>query len=208
MARACRIQSAVCKDGDFMVVWRSSMAVLCLVMAGCSGQGGATSAPSGKSTEPQIVAQPDTGEWKQHRLAGEGFAVMFPGAPTKDTSGSEGETTYLVEIKKAGDETVGFTVMYVDVGEIDPQEHEQRLENVRKDAVGTHKVVHDNAKVTVAGRPARDFAFVDENGDVQYYRVLIAGRRLYQVMVVSSESQFEATKADREKFLDSFELVD
>lgn len=185
-----------------MVAFRQLAAwSMLLLIAGCGSKEGSTSTAGGGNT-PAVEVQPDGGEWQTFSLPAGGYAVELPGEAKKLPS-SEGETSYGVELEQGG----AYVVMYSEVGEIKPEEIELRLTNVRNDVVGQQKVLHD-ATVTVDGHPARDFAFIDADGDAQYYRIAVAHNRLYQVMMVTEKSKFDETKADRERFLASFKLLE
>lgn len=181
-------------------------AACCAIAMGCSSkdattpQGGA--ANSSNPTGPAVDVQPDGGAWKPLKSPEGRFSVLLPGEATK-LPDKEGEVSYGVELESGG----GYTVMFAELDEVKPEEIEQKLTNARNDMVGKDKVVHDET-LKVAGHPARDFAFVDADGDVNYYRLIIVGNRLYQLVTVTAESKFADTKPDRQRFLDSFELVE
>lgn len=178
-------------------------ASLFLLAVGCSSKEGSNGASNKENSAPEIYAQPDGGEWKPLRDAEGKFAVLLPGEATKVT-GSEGETTFAVELEKGG----GYTVMYSTVDEVPEAEVEKGLARLQSEVVGNKKLLHEDATVKVGSHPARDFAFVETDGDTHYYRFLIVGNRLYQVMTVTESAKFKETKADRQKFLESFELIE
>lgn len=182
--------------------WLSAVS-LCLLAVGCSSKEGSGGASTTEGSGPAIYAQPDGGEWKSLRDTDGKFAVLLPGEATK-IPGTEGEVSHVVELENGG----GYTVMYATVDEVPAAEIEQRLANIQADVVGKKKLLHEDGAVKVGGLPARDFAFVETDGDAHYYRLLIAGNRLYQVMTVTEAGKFDAVKADRQKFLDSFELTE
>lgn len=182
--------------------WTSLFSIL-FVAAGCSSKENTPgdNTPAANSG-PAVEVQPDGGEWKSFRDPEGKFSVLLPGEATK-VPGSDGETSYAVELEQGG----GYTVMHSTVVEGPAAEVEQRLLRVQADVVGKRKLLHE-ATVKVGDVPARDFAFVDEEGDAHYYRLLIVGPRLYQVMTVTEEGKFNDLKADRKRFLDSFELLE
>jgi predicted small lipoprotein YifL len=185
-----------------MVVFRQvAVCLVLLVLAGC-GSNDPAAPPSSGGSAPAVEVQSGDGDWQSFSLPTGGYSVELPGKGLKLPS-NEGETSYGVELETGR----GFVVMYSDVGEIKPEEIEARLTNVRNDMVGQQEVLHD-ATLTLDGRPVRDFAFVDAEGDALYYRITVAGTRLYQVMVVTEKSEFGETKADRERFLSSFKLLE
>jgi hypothetical protein len=183
-------------------ILRLSAVSCCLVAAGCGSNDGSPASKTGAGGST-VQVQKDGGAWKPFRSPDGKYTVLFPGEPQKLESSSEGETSYAVELEQGG----GYTVMHVGIEEFDPKEIESRLSNIRNDVVGAQKVLYE-ATPQVSGRPARDFAFVDGEGLANYYRVLIAGPRLYQVMTVIEEAKFAGAKEDRQKFLDSFELIE
>jgi hypothetical protein len=194
-----------------MVVFRQvAVCWVLLVLAGCGSNdgaapatsGGSATAPGGGGGAPAVEVQSDGGEWETFSPPTGDYSVELPGKGLKLPS-NEGETSYGVEL----DTGRGFVVMYSDVGEIKPEEIEARLTNVRNDMVGQQQVLHDGT-LTRDGRPVRDFAFVDAEGDAIYYRITIAGTRLYQVMMVTAKAAFDEAKADRERFLSSFKLLE
>ena len=176
--------------------WFSAVS-FCLLAVGCSSKEGSNDASAAGGSGPAIYAQPDGGEWKPLRDAEGKFAVQLPGEATKVT-GSEGEISYAVELEKGG----GYTVMYSTVDEVPPAEVEQRLKKLQAEVVGSKKLLHEDGLPRVGDHPARDFAFVEGDGDAHFYRFVIVGNRLYQVMTVTEEGKFNANKADRQRFLD------
>jgi hypothetical protein len=180
-----------------------SAVLLCLLAVGCSSKEGSSGAATTENSGPAIYAQPDGGEWQPLRDAEGKFAVLLPGEATK-IAGNDGEISHVVELENGG----GYTVMYSTVNEVPAAEVEQGLANLQADVVGKKKLLHEDANVKVGNVPARDFAFVETDGDAHYYRLLIVGNRLYQVMTVTEGGKFDAAKADRQKFLDSFELTE
>jgi hypothetical protein len=162
----------------------------------------ATETLSGDQKNPVVERQPDGGAWQKFSLPEGGYSVEFPGAG-QELPSSEGAISHGVELATGG----AYVVMYSDVGVIKPEEIEERLTNVRNEMVGQQEILHD-ATLTLAGRPVRDFAFVDGEGDAIYYRITVAGTRLYQVMTVTVKSDFDRTKAERERFLASFKLLE
>lgn len=194
-----------------MMMLRCLSAALCgLLFVGCSSKdapsagGSATGSTAGSPAAPNVEAQPDTAEWQSFSNAEGRYSILMPGSAQQLPSAGDGSVSHGVELETKG----GYIVMYSDIDAVKPEEIEQRLTNVRNDVIGDQKKVLHDETLTVQGHPARDFAYVDADGDAQFYRILIAGNRLYQVMVVTEQSQFESTKADREKFLNSFKIAE
>lgn len=181
----------------------------CILALGCSAKEtppAASSSNAGNSSDsavPEVPVQPDGGEWKAFESPEGRFSVLMPGEPNRLPS-EQGEVSYGVELETGG----GFTVMYSDLTPTKPEEIAPKLEKARQDVVGKQKVLHDDTQAKAGDHPARDFAFVDDEGLAHYWRLTIVGDRLYQVMVVTDQKNFEAAKADRERFLTSFKVVE
>jgi hypothetical protein len=187
-----------------MVVFRWLSALsLCLLAVGCSSKDGPTGTSTTDSAGIPIAVQPDGGEWKSFRNPEGKYVVMLPGEAIEIPVDDKTVVNHGVELENGG----GYTVMYATVDEVPAADIEQRLALIQADVVGKRKLLYED-KPKVAGHPARDFAFVDDDGDAQYYRLLIVGNRLYQVMTVIDEKKFAEAKVDRQRFLDSFELIE
>lgn len=186
--------------GDSMVAFRWMLAVLlCCLAVGCSSKDASTADNSG----PPIEVQPDGGEWKSFRNPEGKYAVLLPGEAIQIPLDDDKAVSHGVELETGG----GYTVMYSTVDEVAPDAVEQRLANIQADVVGKKKLLHEE-KVKVGDHPARDFAFIEDDGDAHYYRLLIVGNRLYQVMTVTEAAKFASAKEDRTRFLGSFELLE
>ena len=178
---------------------RLSALACCLLATGCGSNPGSTTGTNG----PSVKSQPAGAAWQTFRAPDGSFAVSFPGTGEQLPGSTAEEPRFGVEIEGQG----GYTVLFAGYDEVKPEDLDGHLETMRNNAVDKNKVLFDE-KSKVGDLPARDFAFVDEDGDAQFYRVLIAGNRLYQLTRVVNEKDFAADKANREKFVNSFELTD
>jgi hypothetical protein len=188
---------------EFMSAFRWWVAVSCLVAVGCSSKDATTGTAGGEETGPVIEVQPDGGEWKSFRNPEGRYSVLLPGEAIAIPLEEKDTVSHGVELEQGG----GYTVMYSTVEEVAPEAIEAGLAKIQAAVVENRKLLHEE-KLMVGKHPARDFAFIEADGDAHYYRLIIVGRRLYQVMTVTEEAKFEAVKADRQKFLDSFELLE
>lgn len=180
-----------------------SAASCCLLIAGCGSQDKSASGTAGaKGADPgaNVEIQPDGGPWQEFRSPDGRFKVSFPGKWQKLDS-DEGESRYGTQIG----EVAGYTLLFTDI-DAKPEDIENMLTTMRDGTVQKQKSLLES-KAKVGDHPARDFAFVDETGDANFYRIFIVDGRLYQLVTVVGEKDFAARKADREKFLDSFEFI-
>lgn len=148
-------------------------------------------------------------EFKQYASGAGRYKIQFPGAvKTETTDIQAGKDTLkltLDTVELKGD-TV-FQVSFIDASdEVAKKPAGPRLDKVRDGIKGERGKVLEDKEVTVGMEKyaGRDLLFELPNGYLRN-RVVIAGNRLYQVMIQGSKEIVTSTSAD--KFLDSFEIT-
>jgi len=148
-------------------------------------------------------------EFKPHASAPGRYKVHFPGEPrseaTEFKTGKDKLTLTLDMVELKGD-TV-FMVSYVDAtDEIAKTPAGPRLDKVRDGNKGeAGKILADKEIVVgVEKYPGRDILLETPSGFIRN-RAVIAGNRLYQVMVQGSKDVVTSASADR--FINSFEIT-
>jgi hypothetical protein len=148
-------------------------------------------------------------DFKPHASAGGRYKALFPGEVRSETTDIKaGKQTLkltldMVELK--GD-TV-FMVSYVDAtDEVAKQPAEPRLDKVRDGNKGANGKVLEDKGVTIGAEkfPGRDVLIETPGGYIRN-RVVIAGNRLYQVMIQGTKDVVTSPSAD--KFIASFEIT-
>lgn len=158
-----------------------------------------------------VAAQPkQLAEYRQFASSEGRYKVLFPGpvkTETTDVKTASGATLKLTLDSVKVIEGVIFMVTYIDSpGDVAKAPAGPRLEKVRdgnKGADGT--VLHDKElTVGVEKYPARDFV-IEKPATTIRNRVVIAGNRLYQVMLQGPKDL--VTSKDVDRFFDSFEVT-
>jgi hypothetical protein len=148
-------------------------------------------------------------EFKPYASTEGRYKVLFPGpvktdtVPVKTDKGGVTVTVDSVELK-AG---TSFLVSFVDApDEVAKQPAGPRLDKVRDANKGPDGKVLEDRELTVGMEkyPARDVLIEKPSGCLRN-RVVIAGNRLYQVMVQGPKDVVTSPSADR--FLASFEVT-
>jgi hypothetical protein len=148
-------------------------------------------------------------EFKQFASGAGRYKAQFPGdVKTETTDLPAGKDTLkltLDSVELKGDIT--FMVSYVDAtDEVAKKPAGPRLDKVRDGNKGpTGKVLEDKAiEFGMEKFPARDILIETPGGCIRN-RAVIAGNRLYQVMVQGSKEVVTSASADR--FINSFEIT-
>jgi hypothetical protein len=148
-------------------------------------------------------------DFKQYASGAGRYKVMFPGdVKTETTDIQAGKDTLkltLDSVELKGD-TV-FMVSFVDAtDEVAKKPAGPRLDKVRDGNKGEGGKVLEDKEIThgVDKHPGRDLLIETPTGYIRN-RVVIAGNRLYQVMVIGSKEVVTSASAD--KFIDSFEIT-
>ncbi len=150
-------------------------------------------------------------DFKQHASADGKYKVLFPGPVNTETTdiqaGKDTLKLTLDSVELKGDIT--FLVSYVDASdEVAKKPAGPRLEKVRDGNKGENGKVLNDKEITVAlgdeKFPGRDVLIETPTGFIRN-RIVIAGRRLYQVMVQGSKEIVTSASAD--KFISSFEIT-
>jgi hypothetical protein len=148
-------------------------------------------------------------DFKQYASGTGKYKVLFPGAVKSETTdiqaGKETLKLTLDMVELKGD-TV-FLVSYVDSSdEVAKKPAGPRLDKVRDGNKGPNGKVIEEKEITVGMEkyPGRDLVIETPNGYLRN-RVVIAGKRLYQVMVQGTKEIVTSPSAD--KFITSFEIT-
>jgi hypothetical protein len=148
-------------------------------------------------------------DFKQYASGAGRYKVMFPGdVKTETTDIQAGKDTLkltLDSVELKGD-TV-FMVSYVDAtDEVAKKPAGPRLDKVRDGNKGPNGKVHEDKQIEVGMEkyPGRDLLIETPNGYLRN-RAVIAGNRLYQVMIQGTKEIVTSPSAD--KFLASFEIT-
>ncbi|MFO0822222.1 MAG: hypothetical protein U0792_03750 [Gemmataceae bacterium] len=137
------------------------------------------------------------------------YKAVFPGAVKTDTfpiKSEKGELTLTVDLVELRAGT-SFMVTYVDTpAEVAKLPAEGRLDKVRDGNKGTDGKVTSDKPLTLGAEkhPGRDVLIEKPEGCIRN-RIVIAGTRLYQVMVQGPKDVVTSPSADR--FIDSFEIT-
>ena len=137
------------------------------------------------------------------------FKASFPGAPKQQEKTQVG-LKFKVYSTEARDGAYMIMVSDMPIPPNEPDEELQaRLDSAQDGAVqGAGGTLKTSTKITLDGKyPGREFsARITQPADGQVrVRIYIVGTRVYQVMVIGTDSY--ATAAEADAFLNSFKLV-
>ncbi|MFM8274244.1 MAG: hypothetical protein ACKODX_18200 [Gemmata sp.] len=150
-------------------------------------------------------------DFKQHASADGRYKVLFPGPVKSETTdiqaGKDTLKLTLDTVELKGDIT--FLVSYIDASdEVAARPPGPRLEKVRDGNKGEGGKILDDKEITLMlgdqKCPGRDVLIETPSGFIRN-RMVIAGKRLYQVMVQGTKDVVTSPSAD--KFIASFELT-
>jgi len=137
------------------------------------------------------------------------YKAVFPGAVKTDTfpiKNDKGDLTLTIDLVELRAGT-SFMVTYIDApDDVAKQPAEGRLNKVRDGNKGTDGKVTSDMPLTLGAEkhPGRDVLIEKADGCIRN-RIVIAGNRLYQVMVQGPKDVVTSASAD--KFIDSFEIT-
>lgn len=138
------------------------------------------------------------------------FKTKFPGAPKEESKPMAGTTLKMFATEsRNGAFMVGVADMPIPANESDEM-LQNRLDGAQAGAIGNvGGTLKDSKKVTLAGKhPGRDFTATITKPVTGLIRaqVYLVGTRMYQVMVVGTESFVKS--ADADLFFSSFALTE
>jgi hypothetical protein len=151
----------------------------------------------------------DMPEYKQFASSAGRYKVLFPGAvktEAQDLKTDRGPLKLTIDSVEFGDEAV-FCVTFLDYPEeaakSDPVKRLDKIRDGNKGAKG--KVLTEKA-VTVGPEkyPGRE-VLIEKPDAVVRNRIVLAGPRLYQVMIEGPKAF--VTSADADRFFDSFQVT-
>lgn len=183
---------------------------LVLSVAGCSSTvtGTASGAPAGGSTAtrtPGTTTTDTTGNSDAYTVQEQAFSVDFPAKPERSTqplAQVPGATVVLYGYQSA--DRVSLTAGYIDYpASVSIGPAATALNNARdgelKNVPGGKLV--SSTPTTVSGRPALDVVATVQGGNLRS-RLLLDGRRLYQLITLGTDS----IDREHETFVSSFKL--
>jgi hypothetical protein len=148
-------------------------------------------------------------EFKPYASSAGRYKVLFPGTVKTETTdvkaGKETLKLTLDSVELKGD--TAFLVSYIDTtDEVAKQPTGPRLDKVRDGNKGPAGKVIEDKDVTVGPEkyPGRD-VLIQTPGGYLRNRIVIAGKRLYQVMIQGTREVVTSPSAD--KFIASFEIT-
>ncbi len=180
---------------------------------------GAWCFPAARAQGVTVKAPPeaDARNWKEYGPPGEGFSVLMPGEPRRQTHQAplgDGPTTTLY-VHRLNTGSAEYGVIYADYPSrvTDPEEVKRILDDKAKrgGAALNAELLHVS-EVTLGGRPGRAFKVKLSDGKIIRARLYLDGSRLYQVAVTTpneTDAPAASVKFHEEaatKFLDSFKL--
>lgn len=151
----------------------------------------------------------DRPEYKQFASAAGRYKVLFPGAvktETQDLKSELGPLKLTIDSVEFGDDAI-FCVTFLDYPEAattgDPVKRLDKIRDGNKGAKG--KVLSEKA-VTIGPEkfPARE-VLIEKPDAVVRNRIVLAGPRMYQVMIEGPKAF--VTSADADRFFDSFQVT-
>jgi hypothetical protein len=154
-------------------------------------------------------AKPDPLDYKPYASADGRYKILFPGAVKSETTDVKAKDATLKLTLDSFElsEGVLFMVTYIDVpDEVAKSPAGPRLDKVRDGNKGTDGKVHTDKEITIGADklPGRDLV-IEKPAFFIRTRVVIAGNRLYQVMVQGSKEFVTSKEVDR--FFDAFEVT-
>lgn len=165
--------------------------------------------PVGDTATPTTEASTGNADGWQTVTSAEGnFSILMPGQPEEQSSSSEtaaGEITqYLFQYAKDGPE---YILAYADyppqTSEVDPVK--LLADTITGAAQGS--TVENQQMSTVQGKPAVSGEWKSNESSYTWYKAIIVGNRLYQLVVAASTAAKDQVEADVLRFMDSFELT-
>jgi hypothetical protein len=185
-----------------------------LGLVSLGGNGPAPNAPTTNSQPAGPSSGPGGASWQLVDRSTDGFRVEMPGEATESqvpsyTTRGAMQPVNMLEASQGGDET--FAVTWADSPPVQSA--------AREDAEKTLDLAQDGAlartqtKLTAAtntsrlGYPARDFASRGADGGMMEARMILAGSRLYMLIVSFPRANAQHDE-DMSRFFNSFELTE
>jgi hypothetical protein len=171
----------------------------------------------GGSNQPTEAAnsdlQPARVAWRPVERAQDGFTIDMPAETTEiripayDAKGGAEQMNMLVSMPNA-DTT--YAIAWDDnppVERANGESVEQTLDKARDGALArTRTMLIGESKASYMGYPARNFSARNDNGGLFDARLVLAGNRLY-MMIVSFPAESARLKQDVNHFFDSFKTT-
>jgi hypothetical protein len=151
----------------------------------------------------------DKPEYKQFASSAGRYKILFPGAVKSETQELKTELGPLkltMDSIELGDDTI-FCVTFLDYPEdVTKTDPGKRLDKIRDGNKGADGKVLSEKDVTVGPEkfPGRE-VLIEKPGAVVRIRIVLAGARMYQVMIDGPKVFITSRDADR--FFDSFQVT-
>jgi hypothetical protein len=170
---------------------------------------GTTSQPTAAATSRAIPTSGsgDTGgNWQTFTSQGGNFSVELPGKPQEGSQSIPvGTDTMELHTFSLGMQKESYTMTYSDYpASIMQTSASKLLEGALTGVLGQGTLV-DKKSITVDGNPGIQAEFEVPGTGYSWYKTVIVGERMYQLIVIAQDK--DATAQDAQRFLDSFELV-
>lgn len=152
------------------------------------------------------VAAADKPAYQQFASAAGRYKVLMPGAVTTETKDVKADLKLTIDSAEFGADVL-FCVTFLDVPEdVAKADPVKRLDKVRDGNKGTTgKLLSEKAlEVGPDKHPAREVVIEKPDGVVRN-RIVLAGTRMYQVMIEGPQAF--VTSADADRFFDSFQVT-
>lgn len=148
--------------------------------------------------------------WKTFTSKEGGFTVSLPCTPAEERQRVQTATGHLdvVVFVAEGPNETSYVVGYSDLpaAEVKPGSEKRRLDFARDGAVAKARgTLRSERLFEQAGHPGRELVIEQKTGTVVRLRILVVGRRLYQIMAVGPGSVVQHRDGGT-FFLDSFRL--
>jgi hypothetical protein len=155
------------------------------------------------------AAAADKPEYKQFASSAGRYKVLFPGGvktETQDLKTDKGTLKLTIDSVELGEDAV-FCVTFIDYPEeVSKSDPEKRLDKIRDGNKGGGGKLLSEKSVTVGPEkfPGREI-LVEKPDAVVRNRIVLAGARMYQVMIEGPRPFVTSAEADR--FFDSFQVT-
>lgn len=142
-------------------------------------------------------------EWKQFASESGNFSILLPGTPKQSIDTKQ--TTEFHKFWIEADTETSYLVLYNDYSlKVDLRDPEALFDRIQNSVVDKTARLISHKSLELQGYPVREFEYVEvaEPDDSKKVRLILVGRRLYQILAIfpSNDPHSEV----RERFFDSF----
>jgi hypothetical protein len=182
---------------DAGAVRRWGWALVMMAGAACGGAGERGGARAGGAPP---LASPTEAPWTTVSSAEGGFSVEMPGTPTASRQ-MNGDIPVRMFVFSEG-KTAAYTLSYNDLPRSGPAR--QVLDGVLKSLSGAATQVGTRKEITIQGHPGVDAEFTPAEGGHMWYRVVLVGSRMYQLILVARPGAKDTYQPRAQRYLGSF----